>query len=84
MILLISAVVLGVFWFGLTIYNVLRINKASAIGGQKFEFNRELLVKMLPLMLAQGFLTIASSYGLVMNGGWHLEVYEHFLIIFGS
>ena len=84
MILLISAIVLGVFWFGLTIYNVLRINKASAIGGQKFEFNRELLVKMLPLMLAQGLLTIASSYGLVMNGGWHLEVYEHFLIIFGS
>lgn len=84
MILLIVAIVLGAFWFGYTIYQVLRLNKSSAIGGQKFTFNRELLVKSLPFLCAQGVLTIASSYGLVLNGGWHLEVYEHFLLIFGS
>ena len=84
MILLIVSIVLGVFWFGYTIYQVLRLNKLSVIGGQKFVFNRELLVKFLPFLLAQGMFTIASSYGLVLNGGWPIEVYEHFLIIFGS
>ena len=84
MILLICASVLGTFWFGFTIYQVLRLNKSFSIGGQKLVFNRELLVKFLPLLCAQGLLTIASSYGLVLNGGWHIEVYEHFLLIFGS
>ncbi len=84
MVLLIAAIVLGVFWFGLTIYHVLKLNKLSVIGGQKFEFNRDLLVKFLPFLCAQGLLTIASSYGLVLNGGWQLKVYEHFLLIFGS
>ena len=84
MILLITAIALGLFWFGYTIYRVLMLNKSSVIGGQKFEFNRDLLVKFLPLLLAQGMFTIASSYGLVLNGGWHLKVFEHFLLIFGS
>ena len=84
MILLICSIVLGTFWFGYTIYQVLRLNKSSVIGGQKFLINRDLLVKFLPLLLSQGLLTIASSYGLVLNGGWHLKVYEHFLLIFGS
>ena len=84
MILLICSIVLGSFWFGYTVYQVLRLNKASIIGGQKFTFNHELLVKFLPFILSQGLLTIASSYGLILNGGWHLEVYEHFLVIFGS
>ena len=84
MILLITAIALGLFWFGYTIYRVLMLNKSSVIGGQKFEINRDLLVKFLPLLLAQGMFTIASSYGLVLNGGWHLKVFEHFLLIFGS
>lgn len=84
MILLITAIALGLFWFGYTIYRVLMLNKSSVIGGQKFEFNRDLLVKFLPLLLVQGIFTIASSYGLVLNGGWHLKVFEHFLLIFGS
>lgn len=84
MILLIAAIVLGVFWFSYTIYQILRLNKQSVIGGEKFVFNRDLLVKFLPIILAQGLLTIASSYGLVLNGGWQIKVYEHFLLIFGS
>ena len=84
MILLIAAIVLGSFWFGYTIYRVLKLNKFSMIGGAKFAFNQELLVNFLPFILAQGLLDVASSYGLVLNGGWYLEVYEHFLLIFGS
>lgn len=84
MILLIVSIVLGVFWFGFSIYQVLRLNKSSVIGGAKFSFNRDLLVKFIPLLLAQGLFTISSSYGLVFNGGWHLKVYEHFLLVFGS
>lgn len=84
MILLIAAVVLGIFWFGFTVYQVLALNKTSVIGGQKFEFNRVLLVKFLPIILSQGLLTIASSYGLVLTYSWHLLAYEHVLLIFGS
>lgn len=84
MILFITSLVLGVFFAGYTIYQVVRLIKQATIGGEKFVINQELLVKYLQFILAQGCLTIASSYGLVLNGGWHLEVFEHFLLIFGS
>ena len=84
MILFITALVLGVFFCGFTVYKTVRLIKGAVIGGEKFVINRELLVKFLPFIFAQGCLTIASSYGLVLNGGWHLEVFEHFLLIFGS
>lgn len=84
MILLITAIILGLFWFGYLIFRVIRLNKVSSIGGEKFVFSRELLVNFLPIILSQGLLTIASSYGLVLNGGWVLKAYEHILLIFGS
>lgn len=83
-VLFIIGLVLGLACFGYMLYRVIKFVKVRPLGGAPRKLVKPELHYLIALVLGQGILTIASSYGLVLMNGWELGAFEHIMIIFGS
>ena len=84
-IMFIIALVLGIGVFSYLAYFLVTYLKKNRIKkGEECSLPKDIYKRLLILILSQGLLTIASSYGAAVWGAWNLSVGEHFEIIFGS
>lgn len=82
--LLIIGLILGVACCGYLVFRVQKFCKSHVPGVEhpKVEGNEK--IWLIGLVLAQGLLTIISSYGIMGVKGWTLSAGENVMLIFGS